>query len=71
MFGSGAAVEGVWLNDVPTASIALAVMTEANRLGADLIVAGAYGQPKLWEKMMGGVTHDLLTRMTLPILMSY
>jgi nucleotide-binding universal stress UspA family protein len=67
----GAAVEGVWLNDVPTASIALAVMTEAHRLGADLVVAGAYGQPKLWEKMMGGVTHDLLTRMTLPILMSY
>jgi nucleotide-binding universal stress UspA family protein len=67
----GAAVEGLWLNDVPTTSIALAVMTEANRLGADLIVAGAYGQPKLWEKMMGGVTRDLLTRMTLPILMSY
>jgi nucleotide-binding universal stress UspA family protein len=67
----GAAVEGLWLNDVPTISIALAVMTEANRLGADLIVAGAYGQPKLWEKMMGGVTHDLLTRMTLPVLMSY
>jgi nucleotide-binding universal stress UspA family protein len=67
----GAAVEGVWLNDTPTASIALAVMSEAKRLGADLIVAGAYGRPELWEKMMGGVTRDLLARMTLPILMSY
>jgi nucleotide-binding universal stress UspA family protein len=46
-------------------------MTEAKKLDADLIVAGAYGQPKLWENMMGGVTRDLQTRMTLPILMSY
>lgn len=67
----GAAVEGVWLNDIPTGSIAHVVMTEAHKLGADLIVAGAFGQPRLWEKMMGGVTRDLLAGMTLPILMSY
>jgi nucleotide-binding universal stress UspA family protein len=67
----GAAVEGVWLNDVPTSSIADAVLAEARERGADLIVAGAFGQPRLWEKMMGGVTRDLLARMTLPILMSY
>jgi nucleotide-binding universal stress UspA family protein len=67
----GAAVEGVWLNGIPTGSIADAVLAEAHKLGADLIVAGAFGQPRLWEKMMGGVTRDLLARMTLPILMSY
>jgi nucleotide-binding universal stress UspA family protein len=37
----------------------------------DLIIAGAPGHPRLWEKLLGGVTHDLMTRMTLPILMSH
>ena len=67
----GAAAEGVWLNDIPTASIAGTVLAEAHRVGADLIVAGAFGHPKLWEKLMGGVTRDLLAGMNLPVLMSY
>jgi nucleotide-binding universal stress UspA family protein len=66
-----AAAEGIWLDDIPSASIASTVLAEAHRLGADLIVAGAFGHPKLWEKMMGGVTRDLLAQMTLPVLMSY
>ena len=40
-------------------------------MGADLIVAGAFGHPRLWEKLLGGVTRDLMERMALPILMSY
>jgi len=67
----GASVEGIWLNDISPESIADAVQAEAHKLGADLIVAGAFGHPRLWEKMMGGVTRDLLARMNLPILMSY
>jgi nucleotide-binding universal stress UspA family protein len=67
----GASVEGIWLNDVLTDSIADAVLGEARKVGADLIVAGAFGHPRLWEKMMGGVTRDLLARMNLPVLMSY
>jgi nucleotide-binding universal stress UspA family protein len=67
----GASVEGIWLNKIPPGSIADAVQAEAHKAGADLIVAGAFGHPRLWEKMMGGVTRDLLARMTLPVLMSY
>lgn len=67
----GAEVKGVWLNDVSTALIADAVQAEAHKMGADLIVAGAFGHPRLWEKLMGGVTRDLLARMSLPLLMSY
>jgi nucleotide-binding universal stress UspA family protein len=67
----GAATQAVSLHDVPSASIASAVLAEAHKLNADLIVAGAFGQPRLWEKLMGGVTRDLLAGMTLPILMSY
>ena len=44
---------------------------EARKLGADLIVAGAFGQPRLLEKLLGGVTRRLLARMSLPIVMSY
>jgi nucleotide-binding universal stress UspA family protein len=67
----GASVEGMWLNDIPSRSISDVLQTEAHRLSADLLVAGAFGHPKLWEKPMGGVTHDLLARMKLPVLMSY
>ena len=34
------------------------------------LLLAAFGHPKLWEKLMGGVTRDLLSGMTLPILMS-
>lgn len=67
----GAVVQGVWLNDIATESIADTVQSEAHKVGADLIVAGAFGHPRLWEKLMGGVTRDLLARMNMPVLMSY
>jgi nucleotide-binding universal stress UspA family protein len=67
----GVAPDGIWLDNIPTGSIAATVQAKAHEVGADLIVAGAFGHPKLWEKIIGGVTCDLLARMTLPILMSY
>jgi hypothetical protein len=35
------------------------------------LVAGAFGQAKLLEKLLGGVTHDLLAGMQMPLLMSH
>ncbi|HEY6618919.1 MAG TPA: universal stress protein [Steroidobacteraceae bacterium] len=67
----GAQVTGVALDDIASELIADALQAEALKVGADLIVAGAFGHPRLWEKLMGGVTRDLLARMQLPILMSY
>jgi nucleotide-binding universal stress UspA family protein len=67
----GASVDLVELKNVPSASIADALQAEARRLGADITVAGAFGHPKLWEKLLGGVTRELLDRMVLPTLMSY
>jgi nucleotide-binding universal stress UspA family protein len=67
----GAVVEAVRMEEVSSGSIADALQTKAHALGADLIVAGAFGHPRLWEKLLGGVTRDLLARMTLPILMSH
>ncbi|MGH6811427.1 MAG: universal stress protein [Methylocella sp.] len=67
----GASADAIRLEKVPGGSIADALQAKAHALGADLIVAGAFGHPKLWEKLVGGVTRDLLARMSLPILMSY
>jgi nucleotide-binding universal stress UspA family protein len=67
---TGSAVS-LCLENVRRESIADVMQAEAHRLGADMIVAGAFGHPKLWEKLIGGVTCELLARMTLPILMSY
>ena len=66
-----ASVDGIWLNDIPTPSTGDALQMETQKLGADLLVAGAFGHPKLWEDVMGGVTRDLLSRMRVPTLMSY
>jgi nucleotide-binding universal stress UspA family protein len=61
----------VKLKDVPARSIADVLQGEAGTLGADLIVTGAYGHSKLWEDLVGGVTHDLLNRMKFPVFMSH
>jgi nucleotide-binding universal stress UspA family protein len=67
----GAVAEAVRIENVPHGAIADRLQAEARARGADLIVAGAFGHPRLWEKMLGGVTHDLIARMRLPIFMSH
>ena len=64
-------VEAVRIEDVPRGAIADQLQSEAQTLGADLIVAGAFGHPRLWEKMLGGVTNDLIASMRLPVFMSH
>jgi nucleotide-binding universal stress UspA family protein len=39
--------------------------------GADLLVMGAYGQPRLRELVLGGATRQILKQMTVPVLMSH
>jgi nucleotide-binding universal stress UspA family protein len=67
----GALANAIRIEGVPHGAIADKLQAEAHALGADLVVAGAFGHPRLWEKMLGGVTHDLLARMNLPIFMSH
>jgi nucleotide-binding universal stress UspA family protein len=43
----------------------------AGRLGADLVVAGGYGHPRLLEWVLGGVTRDLLARAPVCCLLSH
>ena len=66
-----AIVDAVGIENVARNDIGDRLQAEARAVGADLIVAGAFGHPRLWEKILGGVTHDLMARMRLPVFMSH
>ena len=67
----GAEARPLEVTGIRSDRIADELQSRARALGADLLVAGAYGHSRLHEILMGGVTRDLLGRMTLPIMMSY
>lgn len=43
---------------------------QARALGADMLVMGAYGQPKIREFIFGSTTHSVLANLELPVLLS-
>ncbi|MBB5205048.1 nucleotide-binding universal stress UspA family protein [Inhella inkyongensis] len=55
----------------PDASTAETLLSHVADSGADLIVCGAYGHPRAWELVLGGVTRELLHSMTVPVLFSH
>jgi nucleotide-binding universal stress UspA family protein len=55
----------------PGIGVCDALLSRAADLAADLIVAGAYHHSPLRESLFGGVSRDLLQRMTVPVLMSH
>jgi nucleotide-binding universal stress UspA family protein len=48
-----------------------ALLSRASDLGAELIVMGGYGHARLRELMLGGVTREILSHMTVPVLMAH
>ena len=48
-----------------------AVLDQAIAVGADLIIMGGYGRSRMSEFIFGGVTREILTTATLPVLMSH
>jgi nucleotide-binding universal stress UspA family protein len=48
-----------------------ALLSYAADIGADLIVAGAYGHSRARELVFGGVTQTLINEMTAPVLLSH
>jgi nucleotide-binding universal stress UspA family protein len=47
------------------------LLRRAAELGADLVVMGAYGHSRLRERILGGVTRDLLRTAPLPVLIAH
>lgn len=50
---------------------AAALLDEAHRIAADLLVVGAYGHSRFREWVLGGVTEELLASADLPLLMAH
>lgn len=53
------------------ADIQPSILSIAADEGLDLIVMGGYGHSRLQERILGGVTRDMLQSMTVPTLMSH
>jgi nucleotide-binding universal stress UspA family protein len=51
--------------------IANALLSLANDRLADLLVMGCYGHSRFRELVMGGVSREILSSMTLPVLMAH
>ena len=66
--GVKASAQQVVSRDVPEADV---LLNTAADLGADLIVMGAYGHSRLRQMVFGGVTRGILSRMTVPVLLSH
>jgi nucleotide-binding universal stress UspA family protein len=66
--GIAATVERTLSDDIPVADVFL---SRAADLGADLLVMGCYGHSRMRELVLGGMTRDIIDRMTLPVLMAH
>jgi nucleotide-binding universal stress UspA family protein len=47
------------------------LLSKASAVHADLLVLGAYGHTRAFERVLGGVTRTMLESMTVPVLMSH
>jgi nucleotide-binding universal stress UspA family protein len=66
----GAQVE-VGAVDGKGATTASVLLGEARRIGADLIVMGAYGHSRFREWVLGGVTRDMIAQSDIPLLLAH
>ncbi|UKV16021.1 universal stress protein [Thalassospiraceae bacterium SW-3-3] len=56
------------VSELPEQShVASALISEAEKVGADSIVLGAYSHSRFKEMILGGVTQDMLAKCTLPL----
>jgi len=64
-------VRAVVENFAFTGSIGKAILEQGSRLGADLLVMGAYGHSRLREMMLGGATREVLAAAEIAVLMAH
>jgi len=57
--------------DVADIDVGNAILSHAADISADFLVMGAYGHTRIREFVLGGVTNELLSSMTVPVLMSH
>ncbi len=47
------------------------LMQKASAIGADLLIMGGYGHARLRERILGGVTHHIVSHLELPVLLAH
>ena len=67
----GAEGGALHMAQVTEIGIADALLSRVSDLGADLLVMGAYSHSRLRERILGGVTRQILAQMTVPVLMAH
>lgn len=58
-------------SEVTEIDIADALLSRVSDLGAELLVMGGYSHSRLRERILGGVTRQVLAQMTVPVLMAH
>jgi nucleotide-binding universal stress UspA family protein len=58
-------------SEVTEIDVADALLSRVSDLSADLLVMGGYGHSRLRERILGGVTRQILAQMTVPVLMAH
>ncbi|BEP55520.1 universal stress protein [Variovorax sp. V118] len=58
-------------SQVTEIDIADSLLSRISDLDADLLVMGGYGHSRLRERVLGGVTRQVLAQMTVPVLMAH
>lgn len=66
--GINAEAAHITSRDIEVADV---LLNNVSDRGADMVVMGGYGTPRLRELVMGGMTRSVLKHMTVPILMSH
>ena len=66
-------IKGTLANSKPAAKggVGEAILAEARRIGADLLVKGAYTQSRLRQMIFGGATQHVLQQANIPVILSH
>ena len=67
----GISAEARHTQTAPGIAIADVLLSEVGDCGIGLLVMGGYGHHPMREKLLGGVTRDVLREMTVPVLMAH
>jgi nucleotide-binding universal stress UspA family protein len=57
--------------EAPDIAISDAILSRVSDRDSDLLVMGGYGHSRLRELVLGGVTHEVMQHMTVPVLLSH
>ena len=64
-------IHATFERNITDIDVADALLSRVSDLGADLLVMGGYGHSRLRELVLGGVTRQILSKMTVPVLMAH